>query len=185
MTRQSPDDGDENDDPPTVESLLRSAGVLELTPDGTDVQLTDAFGRAFRERIEQLRGGDRALKWLAAARGIDPGEVTVTDDDRFVVTHDGETVGAWHSEAGFVAAVAAEPTLREWIDEDRLAELPDETRAELSARLVMCLERCPSCGESLSFVDRERDGTAEIALTCAGCRAVVATAPDVQNDDRL
>lgn len=182
MTGDTPDEH-ARDEPPTVESLLRDAGVLELTADGSDVALTDTFERALFERIAQLRSGDRARKWLAASRGIDPGDVTVTaDDDRFVVGHDGERIGAWHSEAGFLAAIAAEPTLTEWLDEDRLADLPDEARAELSARLVMCLERCPSCEEPLSFVDREGDDGPEVALRCRGCGSTVATAPGGEVD---
>lgn len=148
------------------------------------MRLTDAFERALSERIEQLRGGDRAVRWLAAARGIDPSDVTVTAaDDRFVVAHDGETIGAWHSEAGFVAAVAAEPTLKEWVDEERLADLPEAVRAELAPRLVICLERCPSCDGPLSFVDRTEDETTAVALTCEDCGAVVATVPGVEADE--
>jgi|GEM_PF-3598324 len=174
-----------DDETPTVESLLRSAGVLELTPDGTDVRLTETFERALFERIAQLRGGDRAIKWLAASRGVDPGEVAVTTDgDRFVVGHEGKRIGAWHSEAGFLAAVAAEPTLTEWVDEDRLADLPDEARAELSARLVMCLERCPSCDGALSFVERESDESdPEVALQCTDCASTIATAPGSATED--
>lgn len=187
MSEHSSDDRpDETDDGSTVESLLRSAGVLDVTADGTDVVLTPSFERALSERIAQLRSGNRAIRWLATSRGIDPDAITVTEtEERFAVAHDGETIGAWHSEAGFLAAIASEPTLRQWVDEDRLTDLPDEVRTELSARLVMCLEQCPSCEGRLSFVDREADdGTAEIALTCEDCRSVVATAPALQNDDR-
>jgi len=195
MTSDSPADGSDEtdersgdtDDARTVEGLLRSADVIEPTADGTDVRLTDPFERALSERIAQLRGGNRALRWLATTRGIDSDAITVTEtDDQYVVGHDGETIGAWHSEAGFLATIAAEPTIREWIDEERLADLDDEVRAELSARLVMCLERCPSCEESLSFVDRERDdGSPEVVLQCQNCRAVVATAPAVGDDDSV
>lgn len=186
-----PDETDERDgdtaDSQSVEALLRSVDVIEPTVDGTDVRLTDAFERALSERIAQLRGGDRALRWLATTRGIDSDAITVTEaDEQYVVGHDGETIGVWHSEAGFLATIAAEPTIREWIDEERLADLDDEVRAELSARLVMCLERCPSCEEPLSFVDHERDdGTSEVALQCRDCRAVVATAPAASDDDSV
>lgn len=163
----------EGDDEPTVEDLLRTNDVLEPTPDGDDLQLTAAFERAWQERIEQLRGGDRAIKWLAAAHDADPEAVTVSDErDRFVVTHDGATLGAWHSRAGFLAAVVAEPMLREWVPDDRLAELP-EPRQELAARLTMCLERCPACDEELTFVERE-DGGDGIALVCSGCASTIA-----------
>lgn len=172
-----PDDGTDNTgdrDELTVETVLREADVLEATADGTDLRLTDVFAAAWHERMDQMRGSDRALRWLAASEGIDPDELTVTDaDDRFVVTHEGETVGAWHSEAGFLAAIVAEPTIREWVDEDALESLPAVPREELAARLVMCLERCPACGEALAFVDRE-DGETGVALDCQGCESTIA-----------
>lgn len=170
----TPADDTEQRDGAAVEDLLRSAGVVEVTDDGRDIRLTDAFARAWRERIEQMSGGDRALRWLAASRGIDAEDLSVEDsEDRYVVTHDGETVGAWHSRAGFLAAIVAEPVLQEWVDEEALEGLPETPRAELADRLVMCLEQCPDCGGRLDFV--EQDGEEEqFALDCADCGATVA-----------
>lgn len=167
-------DDTEQPDGAAVEDLLRSAGVVEVTEDGRDIRLTDAFARAWRERIDQMSGGDRALRWLAASRGVDPDALSVEDgEDRYAVTHDGETVGAWHSRAGFLAAIVAEPVLQEWVDEEALAALPDTPREELADRLVMCLERCPDCGGELAFV--EQDGEDEqYALDCVDCGATVA-----------
>ena len=159
---------------PTVETVLREADVLEPTADGTDLRLTEGFAEAWHERMEQMRGSDRALRWLAASEGIDAAELTVHDEtDRFVVGHEGETVGAWHSRAGFLAAIVAEPTIKEWADEDALDSLPSVAREELAARLVMCLERCPDCDGELAFVDRD-DGEAGVALDCRDCGATVA-----------
>lgn len=171
-------DGDDSDS--TVEELLRANDVLEETPDGIDVQLTDAFARAWHERMDQMRGGNRALRWLAAARGIDPDEITVSEEtDRFVVTHEGETVGAWHSEAGFLAAIVAEPTLKEWIPAERLENLPETEREDLAARLTMCLEQCPTCGEALAFVERVgSEGETRVALECTDCSATVVVGTD-------
>lgn len=168
------DDESADQSEPTVEAVLRAADVLKQTADGTDLRLTEGFAAAWHERMDQMRGGDRALRWLAASEGIDPGELTVTDaEDRFVVTHDGETVGAWHSRAGFLAAIVAEPTIREWVEEDALDSLPDVAREELAARLVMCLERCPACDGELAFVDRD-DDEAGVSLDCHDCDATVA-----------
>jgi hypothetical protein len=166
--------GDTDDQDPTVESVLREADVLEPTADGTDLRLTDPFATAWHERMAKMRGSDRALRWLAASEGIDPDELTVTDaEGRFVVTHDGETVGAWHSEAGFLAAIVAEPTIREWVDEDALDRLPTVPREELAARLVMCLERCPACQGTLTFEERADDDHG-VALVCPDCESTIA-----------
>ncbi|MBO4247515.1 hypothetical protein IL252_06750 [Halomicrobium sp. IBSBa] len=167
-------ESEQTDDAATVETVLREANVLEPTADGTDLRLTDGFAEAWHERMVQMRGGDRALRWLAASEGLDADALDVTEaDDRYVVTHGDETVGAWHSRAGFLAAIVAEPTIREWVDEARLARLPDVPREELAARLVMCLERCPTCDSALVFEDRP-DGESGVALLCRGCGATVA-----------
>ncbi|ACV46805.1 MULTISPECIES: hypothetical protein [Halomicrobium] len=164
----------EQTDAATVETVLREANVLEPTADGTDLRLAEGFAEAWHERMDQMRGGDRALRWLAASEGLDADALDVTEaDDRYVVAHGDETVGAWHSRAGFLAAIVAEPTIREWVDEARLARLPDAPREELAARLVMCLERCPTCDSALAFEDR-RDGESGVALRCRGCGATVA-----------
>lgn len=164
------------DEDESIEELLRSAGVLRETRDGTDVRLTDQFERAWHERIRQMRGGNRALRWLAASRGIEPDALAVADGDgRFVVTHDGSTVGEWHSEASFLADIVAESTVKEFCDPDRLDGLPADARRELSARLCMCLERCPACDAELAFVeDASGDGNVAVSLECPDCGATVA-----------
>lgn len=160
----------------SLEELLLSDGILEETHDGTDVRLTDEFERAWHRRIEQMRGGDRAIRWLAASRGVGPDEITVSDDDeRFVVTHDGSTVGAWHSEAAFLAGIVAEPTVKEFLPAERLDRLSDDARRELGARLRMCLERCPTCGAELAFSEEHGpEGGVEVSLDCPDCGATVA-----------
>jgi len=180
MDDQWPDEGEPDDELPgetgSVEELLRSGDVLELEPDGTDLRLTERFEQAWHERIEQMRGGDRAIRWLGASRGIDPDEITVSDDEAFALTHDGEQIGRWHSRAAFLATLVAEPVLNEWLSMDRLAELPDQQRSELSARLSMFLERCPICDTSLTFTeDIAEDGTLNVSLDCHDCGATVAS----------
>jgi hypothetical protein len=179
--------GDETDDAvdgPAIERLLLSEGIVEEMPDADDLQLTDAFERAWRERIERIREGDRAVRWLAATMDANPDDVTVEsgrartgsaqreDGDsgsggegaggRFVVAVDGRRHG-WPSEASFVASVVAEPTLAEFVPDSRWAEFPEETRERVAAQLLLFLERCPACDGPLRMTDEpaETDGSTE------------------------
>jgi len=170
------DESDRDIEVGPVERLLRSGDVLELEPDASDLRLTEGFERAWRERIEQMRSGDRAIRWLAASREIDPGEITVSEDEPFVLTHNGEEIGRWHSRAAFLATLVVEPVLNEWLSMDDLAELPDESRHELPVRLTMFLEQCPVCDETLEFTEEvEEDATVSVSLDCAGCGGTVAS----------
>lgn len=159
----------------TAESVLLSVDVFEEVPGEDDLRLTDAFDRAWTERIEQMRDGDRALRWLAAVNEADPADLAVEDGgERFVVTHDGEQVGVWHSEATFFAEIVAEPTLREWVPESAFERIPAAQREELSATLLMFLERCPSCDGALEFSEEGPHGTVHVSLDCTECGATIA-----------
>lgn len=160
----------------TAESVLLSVDVFEEVPGEDDLRLTDAFDRAWTERIEQMRDGDRALRWLAAVNGVNPADLAVEDGgERFVVTHDGEQVGVWHSEATFFAEIVAEPTLREWVPEPAFERIPAAQREELSATLLMFLERCPSCDADLAFTEEaDADGSVHVSLDCTECGVTIA-----------
>ncbi|MFB6298546.1 MAG: hypothetical protein ABEH56_08515 [Salinirussus sp.] len=156
-----------------MEELLRSAGVVEETPDGEDLQLTAAFEEAWYGRIERMSDRDRAVRWLAALHGASPAEVSVDDGEPFVVDVPGAPTRQWPSEAAFTAAIVVEPTLAEWIPESEWEELPEDRRHELSARLLLFLERCPSCGTDLAVSETVADGTVEVSLDCPDCGTTV------------
>lgn len=162
------------DDEATIESVLLAADVLAETQSGDDLRLTDEFERVWTERIERMRDGDRALRWLAATRDVDPAALAVDDDDHFAVTHEGDPIDVWHSEAGFLASVVAEPTLREWVPESDLDRVPTARYDEAADRLLAFLERCPTCDGDLAFTDEADDGgTVHVSLDCGRCGATV------------
>jgi hypothetical protein len=170
-------DGDATDpdrDPEPSEELLVSAGVLTETADGTDLELTDGFERDWTDRVRKMRGGDRALRWLAASRGLDPEELTVTDrEGYFSVAHDGEPIEEWHSEATFLASIVAEPTLTEWLPPGTEDQLDDERRRQLATQLLAFLERCPACDGELSF-EGDIDGeSGTVSLHCLSCDSTI------------
>lgn len=168
-------DGAAGDGDVSAEAMLLSANVLEEVPGGYDLRLTDEFADAWRARIEQMRDGNRALRWFAAGEDLNPADLTVDDDGGFVVTHDGDQVGAWHSEATFLADVVAEPTLREHVPESAFERLPAAHRDELSASLLMFLERCPSCDGDLALSETDGDdGQVHVSLDCTACGSTVA-----------
>lgn len=145
-----------------MEELLLGAGVVEEEPDGDDLRLTEEFERAWYRRIEQVRYGDRALRWIAAIHGVDPDDLAVEDGpDGFVVGHDGSPIEEWPSEASFLAGVVARPTLEEWLPEARWEEFSPEERRTLTARLLVFLERCPSCDDTLEFQGETADGSTD------------------------
>lgn len=174
-------DGSDTGDAPAeervdMEELLLSENVVEEIPGENDLRLTEEFERVWYRRIEQMRGGDRAIRWLAATRDVDPDDLAVEDEsEHFVITLEGSPVEEWPSEASFFAAIVAEPTLQEWISQPQWERLSDDERRELAARLLVFLERCPSCDGALAF-DEETDADEEsvrISLHCTACDATI------------
>lgn len=156
------------------EELLVSAGVLGEDPEGSDLRLTPAFERAWTDRIEQMRGGDRAVRWLAASRGVDPEDLTVTEsEDRFAVELDGSPIQEWPSEASFLAGIVAVPTLKEWLPDDRWEGLAAELREGLVPQLMLFLEACPTCDGRLDFTEEVTDGSVHLLLECPDCGATL------------
>lgn len=173
-----PGDGPPDDEGPAegvaIEELLLAEGVVEEMDEAEDLQLTEAFEQAWYRRIEQMSGGDRAVRWLAAIHDVAPDDITVDDrDEAFVVDIAGGRTREWPSEAAFIAGLVVEPTLGEWIPEAQWEELPADARRELSARLLLFLERCPACEGNLEMAEAADDGSVQVSLDCLDCGTTV------------
>lgn len=164
-------DGSDDSGGAASERLLREAGVVSVAADG-DLRLDDSFRGAWRDRIEALRDRDTARERLAAAVGVDPGDLSFEEAaDEFAVGYDGAHLESWPSRAAFVAELAAEPTLAErcagWNSLD-----PSE-RARLVAGMRAFLDRCPTCDgplvESEDVWESCCSEVVDVTVACADC----------------
>ena len=138
------------DEAPDVEGLFLSAGVVEECPHEDDLCLTEAFASAWTERIEQRTSMDVSRGDLAELLSIDEADLSVEQfEDAFVANYEGRHIGQWESDAAFIADMAAESVLGDWVDGWTTIE-PRE-RSGLLAGLRVFLDDCPSCGGSLDM----------------------------------
>lgn len=159
------------------EPILRDAGVLELTADGADLQLTNEFQIEWREHIEAVRESKyepQLAKILNTDEDINPDAVEVRIDDQSVTVFQDDTpIAMWTSEAALIADVAAVPLLRERLPEWESADLG--VRGQLLHGVRVFSERCPTCGGDLALSEKTVESccrTAEVAtLSCKSCEA--------------
>lgn len=144
---------------------LVEAEIVQPCPDADDLCLTPSFRETWWRRIEQFRETERATEQLAATIQVDPDALSVYEEPTgFAVRYQGDRIGQWSSEGAFIADLAADPTLGEWISD--WEALSDQTRTEHLVRLRAMLEQCPACGEDLQE-------NVETVSSCCG--------PDIRN----
>lgn len=159
-------DPPEDTDADETARRLLTAGVVEPCAQADDLCLAAAFHEQWWRRIGQCRDTETAKQRLAAVIDADPRVLSFDTRDRsgpgaaFVVSHEGDTIAQWPSRGAFLADLAAEPTLAEWIGD--WAELPDRTRTELLVRLRALLDTCPACDRSL------RQNVETVSTCCGG-----------------
>ncbi|PSP15323.1 hypothetical protein BRC62_07735 [Halobacteriales archaeon QH_10_67_13] len=157
----APAAGDREPDQPA--GRLLSAGIIEPCPDEEDLCLAPGFREQWWRRIEQCRDADTAVDWLAAAIDVDPRTLSLDAgadaDSGFTVSYGSDTIARWPSRGAFLADLAADPTLEEWVSDWN--DLPDRTRTELLVRLRVLLTECPAC-------DRELRQNVDTVSTCCG-----------------
>ncbi|SDJ29581.1 hypothetical protein SAMN05216226_1026 [Halovenus aranensis] len=136
---------DETDEPA---QQLVGAGVVEPCADVDDLCLAPSFRETWWRRIERFRDNERAKEQLAATIRVDPAALSFEEKSAgFVVGYQGDRIAQWSSKGAFLADLAADPTLGEWVS--GWSELPDHARTEHLVRLRAMLERCPACDEQL------------------------------------
>jgi hypothetical protein len=148
----SPPDG-------SVGERLLDAGIVVPCADDEDVCLDAGFRATWRRRIEQCRDDRTARERLAAILGVDPAALSLTADGEFAVTYDGAPIGQWPSRGAFLADLAAEQTLGEWLP--AWDAFDDRERTELLVRLRAFLDVCPAC-------DTDLDVNADRVSSCCG-----------------
>ncbi|WP_247003633.1 hypothetical protein [Halosolutus gelatinilyticus] len=169
-------DAGEPVEPVDLEAYFLERDVIApcLAGDGTeDLCLDEELREAWRAEIESVRDADVESE-VAAFLEIDPERVTVVGStDRATARVDGRSAARWESEAALIADVAASRVLG-----DRLPDWgsrPLDQRSQLSSGLRAFVERCPSCGGSIS-VDAETVESCcrsyEVyAITCDDCES--------------
>ena len=171
----------ENDTPEydDIATLLDDSGVVEDCADDDDLCLTDSFGETWWRRIREFRDEDTALDHLAAVLEVNPDELEVDenpDAGRFDITFEGDRIGGWNSRAAFLADLAAEPTLPEWIDD--WEALGDRERTQTIASLRAFLESCPDCEGALTPIENTvksccSSSIVTVEVDCQDCGARV------------
>ena len=162
-----------------ITTLLDDSGVVEDCAEDDDLCLTDSFGETWWRRIREFRDEDTTLDHLAAVLEVDPDELDIEegpDGGRFNVTFEGDRIGGWNSRAAFLADLAAEPTLAEWIDD--WEALGDHQRTRTIASLRAFLESCPDCEGALTPVENTvksccSSSIVTVEVDCQDCGARV------------
>lgn len=157
--------------------VLETAGAVTECEDVDDLCLTDDFRRAWHARINHLRETDTSRDELAAILGL-PAEALEVEPhgDAFIAMADGgqtaderfsgrRRVGQWESRGAFLADVAGARVIGErYADWDRLTP---RQRGQVLNGLRIFLDRCPSCGGTVSIGE-------ETVKSCCRSREVVA-----------
>ena len=172
----TPEDGDDLE-ASEVEELLVGGGIVEEDPVEDDLRMTERFGDVWWRRMRRFREDDEAAKTqLAAVLEIDPADLAFENDDRFVVTFEGDRIARWDSDAAFYADLAVEPTLKEWLDD--WERLGDRRRTELIAGMRAFLESCPACEADVEQIENVRESCCSskvvgVNVDCGECGARV------------
>lgn len=154
-----------------VEAVLYEAGVLTECDQIDDLCVEPAFQRAWRDRIEELRGRESLRENLVDAFDLD-GDHRIEEygDDARVLRVDGRHFGQWESDAALVADLAADEVLAR--HHDGWTDLHVANRSEVLGSLRLFLERCPGCDAEVSFdTDRARSCCLAIDVAAMRCRS--------------
>lgn len=162
MSEHESAEGPEVTDP---ESILLDVGALEA--DGEDdLVLTPSFQSAWHEEIDDVADSDASREEILDVLGLDDGEVAFEEyDEAFRIVVDDTLVGMVESEAAFHADLAAARLLADRYE--GWAELSVGDRSRLLKGLRLFLERCPGCGNAVTF-------ETETVESCCGSHAVAA-----------
>lgn len=145
--------------PDDIESMLTTQGIVKPCADA-DLCLQDAFAASWKRRIEQVRDTETARNRFAMILNIDPADVHFESADaRFSVEYTGDTIATWESEAAFLADIAVESTLAEWLP--GWQEYDEQIRTQILSSMRVFLEWCPGC-------DGRLETSEDVIQTCCG-----------------
>jgi hypothetical protein len=160
LTTSSVDPGD----------LLETAGVLQDTADGGDLELDPDFAAVWLTRTRKLLSGpdDGERAALAAMLDVPHEALVVTSfEDGLTAYLDDEWLGTWESRAAFFADIAALDLLGSYVPE--WSRLTTAARSETAGGLRLFSEVCPVCDGAVELGE-------ETVSSCCSTRRVVAVA---------
>jgi hypothetical protein len=155
------------------EAYLRTAGAVELTPDG-DLAVTPWMRAELADDVAALAADDALAGALADALGLDPAVVSVGPRKTGYSARVGaQPAGYWESRVALATDLAAHRTFERRVGGWRA--LPADTRASLLGALRLCLDTCPACDGAVTLGTSTAESCCRtyevLAATCDGCDA--------------
>ena len=154
------------------EELLLRAGAVEEVADGLDLQLEPTFEEEWftRYRDVQERAIDREL--LASLLDVDPDRLAIEwHGQAFVAWLDDQWIGQWESRVAFLADIAADNIMPDYLPEWN--ELSLGQRSNALGVLRLFIERCPACDGNVVMEKEIKQSCCRevdvIATICLGC----------------
>lgn len=157
-----------------VERELMDAGILVECENVDDLCLDEAFGDAWRARIETVREGEVSPELLRDFFPVDVSDLAFdVREDAVMARMDGTLVAQWESDAALIADAAAADVFQ-----DRYEEWDTYTfdaQFELVGGLRLFLERCPNCDGPIAFGEEVVESCCReievVAMRCEDCDA--------------
>jgi hypothetical protein len=157
-----------------VERELMAAGILEECETVDDLCLDDAFGDAWRARIETIREDEVSPELLRDFFPVDVSDLEFdVREDAVMARMDGTLVAQWESDAALIADAAAADVFQDRYDEWDTYTF--DAQFELVGGLRLFLERCPNCDGPIAFGEDVVESCCReievVAMSCADCDA--------------
>lgn len=181
---ESADDADAEIDP---ETTFLEEEVLEPCADDDDLCVVEAVRREWRDRMDELRDGDREeqvvtfleldptvlAKLSQQGRGLGLEVKTHEDTGHVYVRVKKRLVARWESDAAMLADLAGADVLAAHVSD--WADLDVDRRSQLASGLRAFLERCPTCEGAISLSEDTVESCCRsrqvYAITCDDCEA--------------
>ncbi|NGM69759.1 hypothetical protein G6M89_12190 [Natronolimnobius sp. AArcel1] len=166
------------------EEFLLDAGVIELTPDETNVQFSEAFETAVVDAVSQDRSTDVDSSRLADLFDVEPAVIEVKDRSYPTISIDGR-IRKWPTDAALAVELAAHAALHDRTDE--WMDVPLEQRLSILESLRTFVSQCPFCSAAIVLNTDTVESCCRAydvaTLECDGCdRRYVELDPSVVDD---
>ena len=157
-----------------VERELMDAGILEECEQVDDLCLDDAFGDAWRARIETIREDEVSPELLRDFFPVDVSDLEFdVREDAVMARMDGTLVAQWESDAALIADAAAADVFQDRYED--WGAYTFDAQFELVGGLRLFLERCPNCDGPIAFGEEIVESCCReievVAMSCADCDA--------------
>ena len=159
-------------DPFDVERFLLESELLEECGHVNDWCLDDAFSDRWHDAMADFDDERARKQAIATLFDIDPDRLElVAFEEATAVRIDDRTIGQWESDAAFLAEVAADRVLPQFVSEWSSLQVGERSRVLHSLR--MFLEECPTCHGPVSMGQETIESCCRsfevVAVTCTAC----------------